>query len=89
MTIEAVQEETVEQDAKQVFYKCPNSSCPCFFVSSHDLHVHMTSPSACKARVDKLGWRRSSFDDSEICPSERDPELARACRQNGKVVMGI
>lgn len=67
----------------QTVFKCP--WCPCIFVSAGDLFLHR---SVCKGRMGKLGWCPSSFDDSEICPSERDPELARAYLQNGKVVMG-
>jgi hypothetical protein len=35
-----------------------------------------------------MGWKKSLYDDSEWCPSDRDPELRSAIVKNGRVVMG-
>jgi hypothetical protein len=79
-----VQEESVEQT--QALFQCPNANCLCVFVSAVDLYLHLTVPGACKARMDKLGWRPSDFDKSgrtEWRFANEDPQLALAVRQNG------
>ncbi len=73
------------QEAKQVLFQCPSPDCPCIFVSAGDLRLHLTCPGACRA-LDRMGWRRSSFDSSGRTSwrfASEDPQLALAVRQNG------
>lgn len=58
---------------------CPNCK-KCFFSSSADLEAHR--------KVCDGGWKKSKFkDNEEVRPSEEDPQLTLACKQNGKVEM--
>jgi hypothetical protein len=59
---------------------CPD--CKSFFSSSHDFNLHQA---VCK----ESQWRKSDYDDSEIKPSEKEPELTHACRVSGKVHNGL
>jgi hypothetical protein len=59
---------------------CPR--CKSFFSCSHDFDAH---EKVCKERQ----WRKSDYDDSYICPSEKEPELTHACLVNGSVRNGL
>lgn len=62
--------------------KCP--FCNCYFFTKHDLHCHLT---VCGRNG--LGWRKSQYDESEICPSINDVGLKLAIQKEGKVNMGL
>lgn len=62
--------------------KCP--FCSCCFCTKHDLNRHLT---VCGRNG--LGWQKSRYDNSEICPSIKDFELKLAIQKEGKVNMGM
>lgn len=68
--------------------------CPCYFFTSHDLNRHLDTfgrrlhSRMTEADYELLQWRKSNFDDSEICPSKADPVLKMKIKQNGFVERG-
>lgn len=64
------------------YIQCP--FCSCQFASKHDLNCHLP---VCDRK--NMGWRKSNYDSSYICPSINDISLKTAILREGKVTMGM
>ena len=72
------------------FFSCDNR--PDFIKHKKDAHsseMAQDNDTLNPKSLDNIGWRPSKYDDGEWCSRDKDPSLARACNQRGKVVIGL
>jgi hypothetical protein len=55
-----------------------------WFCSKHDLKLHIQK---CRG-PQHYGWRKSKFDNGEILPSDKDPELKLEIQKSGPIQLG-
>ncbi len=74
--------------------------CDCTFTCSRGMTLHLATfgrhvhgnaksgHSLSPRDLDRLGWRPSSFDDSEYCSVSKNRRLEKMVKQRGKTVLG-
>lgn len=68
--------------------------CNAYFNSNVDMNIHLDAygkylhDEEQLAKLNRIRWKPSDYDDGDICPADKDPTLARAVRENGSITLG-